>query len=99
MEKKNIKIKKLNNSIKKILSKEIKNNICTKKDIITITDVAISPDFSFCKIFISTFKKNYDIIDILNKSSKKFRHHLLIKIKIRKIPKILFLYDKHFINN
>lgn len=95
MKKITIKTQKVNKLIQKNLSQIIHEKLYNIKDnLITITDVITSSDLTLSKIFISTLKDEKIILNILNNASKNFRHCLSVKIKLYKIPKIVFIYDE-----
>lgn len=77
---------------------------------ITISMVKLSRDLSFAKIFISLLninkncynnfyqnKNSQEIISILKGASKYIRKMLSYRIKLRKIPFLLFDYDNSLI--
>ena len=65
--------------------------------IVSITKVAVSPDLSVSKIYLSVFPStNFSkVIDVLNKSKSEIRKKLssLLKHQLRVIPDILFFTD------
>lgn len=91
-----VKIDRLNNmfarEISKIIHQEIKD-----KDIsfVTITDVKITNDLSFAKIYITTLDDNREkVLNALNKASSFIRTMLCDRVKIRKMPELHFVYDE-----
>lgn len=92
----NVKIERLNHlfmqEISMILMTEIKN-----KDInfVTITDVEITNDLSFAKIYYTTLNesKKEDVQTALNKSASFIRGKLSNNIDIRHTPELKFIYD------
>ena len=63
---------------------------------ITITDVAVSPDSSFAKVFFTRFGEDHDkstIEDILNKAQGFVRTHIAKNLNMRVAPHISFKYD------
>lgn len=64
-------------------------------NLITVTEVKVSPDFSFAKIFISVLREESakDVIHALNEKSKYFRYELAHEVKLRTIPDLRFFYD------
>ncbi|WP_168918935.1 30S ribosome-binding factor RbfA [Enterobacteriaceae endosymbiont of Donacia bicoloricornis] len=68
----------------------------------TITDIVISKDFTYAKIFIilsykeEKLKKKKNSFFYLNKATEYIRYLLKEKIKLRKIPKIKFFLDSSF---
>ncbi len=91
----------MNNSIKfkrynKLIQKYIADIIIrdySRNNIITITSVNVDFDFSFTKIYVSSFKDTEYIVKLLNCSSKKIKHILACKIKSFKIPDLIFVDD------
>ncbi|HXK00636.1 MAG TPA: 30S ribosome-binding factor RbfA [Buchnera sp. (in: enterobacteria)] len=69
---------------------------------ITVSEVLLSPDLSYAKIFI-TLLNNQDTffiketIKILKNATGFIRTLLSKKIKLRIIPKLFFIYDNSFI--
>ena len=65
--------------------------------IVSITKVAVSPDLSVSKIYLSVFPStNFSkVIDILNKSKSEIRKKLssLLKHQLRVIPDLVFFTD------
>lgn len=66
-----------------------------KLGMVTITDVNLSPDLSFAKIFVSVLEdeKANEIIASLNNESKHFRYLLAQEVKLRITPELKFIYD------
>ena len=91
-----IKIDRLNNmfveEISKVIHQEIKD-----KDVkfVTVTDVKITNDLSFAKIYITTLDNNREkVLNALNKASGFIRTLLCDRVKIRKMPELHFVYDE-----
>ena len=65
--------------------------------IVSITKVAVSPDLSVSKIYLSVFPStNFSkVIDVLNKSKSEIRKKLssLLKHQLRVIPDLVFFTD------
>ena len=65
--------------------------------IVSITKVAVTPDLSVSKIYLSVFPStNFSkVIDVLNKSKSEIKKKLssLLKHQLRVIPDILFFTD------
>jgi len=91
-----IKIDRLNNTFVEKISEIIHNDV-KNSDIkfVTITDVKITNDLSFAKVYFTSLSDDRKkIIDALNKSSGFIRSELCNKVKIRKIPELTFVYDE-----
>ena len=91
-----VKLERLNNSfvekISEIIHDDIKNNDI---DFVTITDVKITNDLSFAKVYFTTLNEDKKkVILALNKASSFIRSKLCEKVKIRKMPELTFVYDE-----
>jgi ribosome-binding factor A len=92
-----IRIKKVAKEIKKIISiriiKGLKVPIC---NYITISDVLLSSDLKYAKIYFSILGskvENLKTKKILISQSFYFKKELSKKLKLRNIPKLTFIYD------
>lgn len=92
----NIKIQRLNHTyqeeISKILMTEVKNeNI----KFVTITDVDVTNDLSFAKVYFTVLDKDRieDTIKNLNEISPFIRRCLADRVEVRHTPELKFLYD------
>lgn len=90
-----VKIDRLNNMFVEEISKIIHDDIKDKNiNFVTITDVRITSDLSFAKVYITTLDNNRErVLDALNKASGFIRTKLSENIQIRKMPEIHFVYD------
>ena len=62
---------------------------------ISITEVRITNDLSFAKLYFTSLEDDKKkITDALNKASGFIRSSLCEKIEIRKMPEIHFVYDE-----
>ncbi|HIH2762187.1 MAG TPA: ribosome-binding factor A [Candidatus Azoamicus sp.] len=68
----------------------------SKNNIISITSVNIDFDFASTRVFVSAFKNTDDIVKFLNFSSKKIKHILSCKIKVLKLPDLIFIDDSKY---
>ena len=62
----------------------------------TVTEVVVSPDLKNAKVYVSFLGKNYmkrDGIQTLRKSKGYIKSQLAKRIKIRKIPDLIFEVD------
>lgn len=91
-----IKIQRLNNSFREKISEILHNNV---KDMnvkfVTITDVKITNDLSFAKVYFTSLSD--DLVKVgnaLNKASGFIRGELSRKVQIRKMPELTFVYDE-----
>ena len=91
-----LKIDRLNNTFAREISKIIHDEI-KDKDIgfVTITEVRITNDLSFAKVYITTLDNDRDkVLKALNKASGFIRSLLCDMVDVRKIPEIHFVYDE-----
>jgi len=65
---------------------------------ITVTEVKVSPDLSFARVYISFLKVESpsDFIDLMNRKKKEIRKALGLKIgkQVRIVPDLLFVLDQ-----
>lgn len=91
-----VKIDRLNNLFVEEISKIIHNEV-KDKDIgfVTITDVRITNDLSFAKVYFTTLDEDHKkVLNSLNKASGFIRSLLCDRVQIRKMPEIHFVYDE-----
>jgi ribosome-binding factor A len=96
-----------NERLKAIISKNIKD-ICQfelkneKIGFFTITDVEVSSDHSYAKVYVSFFDDKQNNLERLNRARGFVRSSLAEKIDTRRVPEITFVLDdsyekqKHF---
>jgi ribosome-binding factor A len=72
--------------------KELTNN--QKGLIASVTHVDIGSDLNLAKVFISPYKENLKILELFKKNEWHFRKLLSKKLKLRKVPKVLFAVDE-----
>lgn len=66
---------------------------------VTVTDVDLTNDYSYVKVFVTFLDKNKDVesqLKALNKTKSFLRGELGKKLAIRKIPEITFYQDTSF---
>ncbi|HLB42731.1 MAG TPA: 30S ribosome-binding factor RbfA [Gammaproteobacteria bacterium] len=65
---------------------------------ITITDVTVSKDFSYAKVYVTVLTEEPDkikeFVQALNQEAKSFRRHLAREINLRVTPELKFIYDE-----
>ena len=90
-----VKLDRLNNSFMEKISEIIHEQVKDKDvDLVTITDVKITNDLSFAKIYFTTLDDDRDkVTKALNKASGFIRSAMCDKIQIRKMPELHFVYD------
>ena len=89
--------------IARLLQKELadiflkKGNEIAHGKLVTITEVRVSPDFSFAKAFISVFptSNQQEVLDNIEKHNARIRFELGNKIRtqLRIVPEIVFQVD------
>lgn len=74
-----------------IIANEVKNGI----KFVTITDVKVSGDLSFAKVYFTVLdeSKKDEVLKILKEASGFIRHELRDRVEIRQIPDLKFVYD------
>ncbi|QIQ41961.1 MAG: 30S ribosome-binding factor RbfA [Buchnera aphidicola (Microlophium carnosum)] len=70
--------------------------------IITVSNVQLSRDLSYAKVFVSFLQSNNELnikkkIMILNKSTGYIRKLLCKKMRLRIVPNIIFCHDDSFL--
>ena len=91
-----VKLDRLNHqfmvSISNIINNEIKY---TDVGFVTITDVRITNDLSYAKVYFTTLDDDKkEITNRLNKVAPFIRTQLCDRVKIRKMPVINFVFDE-----
>ena len=79
-----------------ILKRSIKDELI-QKTIITITEVEVSNDLQYCKVFFSNFDQNnrIDLIqETLNSSTGFIKGEVARRLQMRRAPEIIFKLDK-----
>lgn len=97
----NIRVLKIANTIKSILSDAFLKGKIKDKDLfdlkITITNVEVTKDLSIAKIYIylysSTEEKSQHILKVLNKKSFLLKNIIAKNMHIRSIPNLIFVLD------
>ncbi|CAL4043385.1 30S ribosome-binding factor RbfA [Buchnera aphidicola] len=91
--------------LKKILSFIIQYSLRDPRlnKMITISEVLLSTDCSYAKVFITLLENEdklviIETIKVLNNATGFIRTLLRKKINLRIIPKLFFIYDNSFIN-
>lgn len=64
-----------------------------KIDFMTITDIEVSSDHSYAKVFVSFFTNPEKNLEKLNKVKGFVRSALAKRIKLRRVPEISFVLD------
>lgn len=79
-------------AIAKMLQQEMENPLCQK---ITVTNVKLSDDLSFAKVYVTTRKDEFkeEAVRFLNDHKKQFRYQIAQEIQLRRVPDFRFYYD------
>ena len=83
----------ISKNIREIMQYEL--NIPTL-DFFTITDLDVSSDHSYAKVYVSFLKEPTKNIEKLNKVKGFVRKALASRIKLRRTPEISFILDDSF---
>lgn len=88
------------------LSEDVKREISTAvrdiKDsrvaggIVTVSHCEVTNDLSYCKVFVSVLgggEKTLEAVECLQKASGFFKKRINERIKMRKLPELVFLAD------
>lgn len=86
----------LKREISEIIAKKLKNPAVTA--MVSVTDVDVSPDISYAKVFVSVFstdenKKN-ESFAALYADAKKIRYELGKSMRIRTVPELDLILDR-----
>ena len=84
----------LRDEISSIISREIKD---PRVGFATITEVRVSPDLKYAKIFFSVLgpqEKKKDTLEALNHASGFVRRQLGSRLRLRQVPEIQFTFDE-----
>ena len=65
--------------------------------LVTVSEVRVSPDFSYAKVFISVFpsEKRESVMELLESNNKSYRGELghIVAKQLRIVPEIQFIAD------
>ena len=89
-------IDKINNLLQKILAELIEKDFCVSRNVlISLTRVECSGNLQEAKVFISVIpdKEREDIVSVLEKNAWQFQEKLNKKLRMRPVPKIIFVGD------
>jgi len=93
-------ILQLETLIKRNLSEIIQNEL--KKDVgfVTITDVSLTPDYSYCTVYYTVLSRldKKKAFEGLNASKAFLRSAIASRVTMRRAPQLVFSYDNSFEN-
>jgi len=93
-------IQKVSSLLKKEISLVFNNDLEDKiisENFITISNIEVSSDLHYCKVYISCSVDDEiksQILDSLNNSKSFIRHKLSQRIEMRRIPELIFKIDR-----
>lgn len=86
----------LKREISEIIAKKLKNPAVTA--MVSVTDVDVSPDISYAKVFVSVFStdenKKDESFAALCADAKKIRYELGKSMRIRTVPELDLILDR-----
>ena len=88
----------LRKEIADILIKNDLHNNCLNKISVTVSQVIVTPDMKWARTFVMSLggENIKETMNGLNKNVYKIQKIVASKIKLRRMPKIIFLEDKTF---
>lgn len=92
----NHRIEQVNSLVKRILAEIIEKDFCLSRDLlISLTRVESSGNLQEANVFISVLpdKKREEIVAALNKEIYIFQEKLNKKLRMRPVPRIIFIGD------
>lgn len=92
-----IKIERLEHKFAIEISNVIREEVKDKSiDFVTVTDVKITNDLSFAKVYVTVLDDNKkdEAIKALNKASKFIEREVCKRVEIRKMPELSFVFDE-----
>ena len=90
------KLERISSEVEKIIQEVVAYEINDKRvsGNATVTGIQLSPDFSYCKVYVeipSDIKK--EVLEGLKSASGYIRHAISDSLEMRKIPELNFIYD------
>ncbi len=90
-----IKTEKINSNLQKELSYIIANEVKNPNiKFVTITDVDVTSDLSFAKVYFTTMGDIKETLKGLISAKGYIKRELADRIELRHIPELEFIYDK-----
>jgi ribosome-binding factor A len=87
-------IQRLSEDIKREISVSMREVVTD--GIVSISRCELSNDLSYCKVFISTYEggeKTVEAAEMLKTKASLFKKHINARIRMRKIPELIFMPD------
>lgn len=92
-----LRLQRVSELIREVLGDLMKKVKDPRVGFLTITDVQVSPDLSSARVYVSLLSEGEDrekAMKGLESASGFIRHELGKEIKLRKTPKLTFIYDE-----
>ena len=90
-----VKNERINSSMQKEISYIIANEVKNPNvKFITITDVDVSSDLSYAKVYFTTLLDRKETLNSLKSANGFIRKSLADRIELRHIPQLEFIYDE-----
>ena len=95
--KNNFKYDRLAEELQELLSTVINEDIegC---DYVSITDVELTKDLQDAKVYFTSLEDKDKTLEILNQNIHMLKNEIASRMKIRKIPNLIFKYDESLDN-
>lgn len=92
----NSRTKRVNSLLEQEIGKIILRDFYFPKTMITLTHVDVSGNLIEAKVYISAYPddKLDEIMAVLNKNIVRIQHEINRKLRMRPVPKIIFVKDK-----
>lgn len=92
-------IQRLSEDIKREISSSILElkDARIRKELVSVTRCDLTNDLSYCKVFVACLgggKKTDEAVEGMKSASGYFKKHIASRIKMRKIPELVFVPDK-----
>ena len=87
-------IQRLSEDIKREISVTVRDVI--SDGIVSVSHCELTNDLSYCKVYVSSYEggeKTVEAVEKLKQASHIFKKHINSRIKMRKIPELIFLPD------
>jgi len=91
-------IERLNNLLRHEISELLQRQVKDPRlgNFVTVTEVSISPDLRYARIFVSHMgseEEKWQTLSILASASGFFRRELAKRLRLRRIPELSFQWD------
>jgi ribosome-binding factor A len=91
-------IERVNNLIRREISELIQHHLRDPRisEFVAVTEVSTSPDLRYARVFVSCIsgrQEEQKILEVLNAASGFLRTELSKKIRMRRIPELVFHWD------